>query len=92
MTIVDYFDKVKNEPTPVQKLIDDLCVLCDREELAVRRWLKGYVIPDINIQEKISKYLGIPIKELFPVQKPKKKKKKVRKALSPKKRNPKSKK
>lgn len=66
MTIVEYYQMLKNQPHPAAEFILKMMEICHRQKLAVQNWCLGKTVPDPNIQEKIAEYTGIPVSELFP--------------------------
>ena len=66
MTFREYYQSLKYQPTPAAIFIKEVAALCNRAEIAVRKWLAGDTVPDMEVQMKISKHLNIPVEELFP--------------------------
>lgn len=66
MTFREYYQTLKYQPSPAATFIKDIAVLCNRAEIAVRKWLAGDAVPDMKVQMKISDYLKIPVEDLFP--------------------------
>ena len=71
MSFRDYYQSLKYQPSPAATFIKEIATLCDRAEIAVRKWLAGDAVPEMKVQIKISNYLNIPVEELFPVSKSK---------------------
>lgn len=66
MNLREYYQSVKNQPSPAADFVAKIASLCNRKEITVRKWLAGDAVPPAHLQEKISRYLDIPVKELFP--------------------------
>ena len=66
MSFREYYQSLKYQPTPAAIFIREIATLCNRAEIAVRKWLAGDTVPDMEVQMKISKHLNIPVEELFP--------------------------
>ena len=66
MTFREYYQSLKYQPTPAAIFIKEVAALCNRAEIAVRKWLAGDAVPDMEVQMKISDYLKIPVEDLFP--------------------------
>lgn len=66
MTIVEYYQSLKEQPHPSTAFVMRMSEMCHRRKLAVIRWCNGKAVPDKNIQEKIASFVGIPSDELFP--------------------------
>lgn len=66
MNFREYYQSLKNQPSPAAEFVAEIAELCKRKEITVRKWLAGDAVPDANLQEKISLHLDIPAKELFP--------------------------
>lgn len=66
MTFREYYQTLKYQPSPAATFIKDIAALCNRAEIAVRKWLAGDAVPDMKVQMKISDYLKIPVEDLFP--------------------------
>lgn len=65
MTIVEYYQSLKEKPHPSTAFVMRMTELCHRKKIAVIRWCTGKSIPDKNIQEKVASYIGVPAEELF---------------------------
>ncbi len=66
MNFREYYQSLKNQPSPAAEFVAKIAELCKRKEITVRKWLAGETVPDAKLQEKISLHLDIPVKELFP--------------------------
>lgn len=66
MTLREYYQSLKYQPSPAATFVKEIATLCNRTEIAVRKWLAGDAAPDAFLQEKISAHLDIPVDELFP--------------------------
>ena len=75
MSFREYYQSLKYQPSPAATFIKEIATLCDRAEIAVRKWLAGDAVPEMKVQIKISQFLNIPVEELFPESKTKNKRK-----------------
>ena len=66
MNFQDYYESLKNQPTPAAEFVKKIADLCGKSEATVRKWLAGEVRPDPIFMKKISDYLNIPVDVLFP--------------------------
>ena len=66
MTFFEYYQSLKNQPSPAAEFVRDIASLCQRKEITVRKWLAGDANPDQHLQQKIAEIIGIPAKKLFP--------------------------
>lgn len=66
MTFFEYYQSLKNQPSPAAEFVRDIASLCQRKEITVRKWLAGDANPDPHLQKKIADFIGIPVKKLFP--------------------------
>ena len=66
MTFFEYYQSLKNQPSPAAEFVRDIASLCQRKEITVRKWLAGDANPDPHLQQKIADFIGIPAKRLFP--------------------------
>ena len=61
MTFQEIYQDVKSQ---ANTFIEDIAKLTHRSKAAVRKWIAGECAPDMNVQEKLSKYFEKPIEEL----------------------------
>ena len=66
MTLREYYQSLKYQPSPAATFVKEIASLCNRTEIAVRKWLAGDAAPDPYLQERIAAHLNIPADELFP--------------------------
>ena len=66
MSFFEYYQTIKFQPSPAATFVREIANLCERSEIAVRKWLAGENVPKLKEQMKIAAYLNIPVEELFP--------------------------
>jgi len=66
MTFKDFYQEAKNQPSAAKAFIKEIALLTHRTEIAVRKWLAGECVPDMNVVEKLSSHFNVPAEELFP--------------------------
>ena len=66
ITLKQFYDEKRKEPTPAQLLIRQIAILTERSELTVRLWLSGHHTPEPMIQRIIAKEFDLDPDTLFP--------------------------
>lgn len=69
MTFKDFYQQAKNQPSAASSFIAEICELTNRSEIAVRKWLSGENVPDIEVQNILAEHFGVTAEELFPPRK-----------------------
>lgn len=70
-TFKELYEEAKQKPkqklpTPAMVFITDIMRITYSQEMTVRNWLNGRVIPDRLTQETIAKFLNVSVDGLFP--------------------------
>lgn len=73
LTFAEIYYEKRKLPHPSVAFIMEIANITYRSPIAVRKWINGENIPDINCQNIIAEHLGKPREVLFPPQQDKKK-------------------
>lgn len=69
MTFKEFYQQAKNQPSAASNFIAEICELTNRSEIAVRKWLSGENVPDMEVKELLAKHFNVTPEELFPKRK-----------------------
>lgn len=69
MTFKEFYQMAKNQPSAASSFIAEICELTNRSEIAVRKWLSGENVPDLEVRDILAEHFNVPFDELFPPKK-----------------------
>lgn len=65
MTLKEMYQVEKAKPNPAQVFIEKVAEVTCREPSTVRQWLSGTQTPNQKAKERIARYFGKSVHELF---------------------------
>lgn len=65
-TFKEFYEQVKNQPTPAQEFINKIAELTCSNEVTVRMWIGGRQRPNALAQRVLAEHFGTTPDALFP--------------------------